>query len=594
MKDVTKETEYDASFKDVLRLFAHVSLKYKKYAYTAALNPLSSVFTYIGIPFFASKVVTSIALQDGDYTKNMLYLCVVALLAILTNKIGFISLMKMNAAVLGDLTMMSFSALLKRSVSFHANNIGGKLVTHGLDLENAYSTFVVPLFTNVSSIFLSTTIGLIVVFSQSFVMGCYLLGVVTVLSIWLRLDSKHRSSARKKRHIAQKAVISHFSDSIVNAATVKTFASEEFEQQEQSKLSKTLVELRQYDWVWAGTNGNRMAAFLVLSVIGLLMILNISYESDSTGAISTGLFAFSYILTLIIRLFVVTALTMTMEEAILKAKPMTKLLAEQVEIEDVVNAVPLDVTNGEILLRDVSFSYTDSSKNEEVFTQLNLHIQPGEKIGLVGPSGGGKTTFTRLLLRFDDINSGTITIDGQDITKVTQSSLRSNIGFVPQEPLLFHRTVKENISYGKPNETEKNIIKAAKNAHAMEFIEKLPDGMDTIVGERGVKLSGGQRQRVAIARALLKSAPILLLDEATSALDSESERLVQASLDTLMKGKTSIVIAHRLSTIQKMDRIIVLDDGKIVEEGKHEDLIKHKGGLYAKLWSHQSGGFLQD
>jgi ATP-binding cassette subfamily B protein len=197
------------------------------------------------------------------------------------------------------------------------------------------------------------------------------------------------------------------------------------------------------------------------------------------------------------------------------------------------------------------------------------------------------------LLRFDDIDSGAITVDGQNIAEVTQDSLRQAISYVPQEPLLFHRSVSENIAYGQPDASKAAIAKAATSAHAADFIEKLADGYDTVVGERGVKLSGGQRQRVAIARAILKNAPILVLDEATSALDSESEVLIQDALWKLMEGRTAIVIAHRLSTIQKMDRIIVLEDGQITEEGTHKQLLKQKG-TYAKLWAHQSGGFLEE
>jgi ATP-binding cassette subfamily B protein len=297
---------------------------------------------------------------------------------------------------------------------------------------------------------------------------------------------------------------------------------------------------------------------------------------------------------MIVRLFVLTTLTRQIEESMLKAKPMTHILSERAEIIDTKDASELLLHNGAVELNEVSFEYVEDKTSERVFSNLKLSIKPGEKVGLIGPSGGGKTTFTRLLLRFDDIQSGIITIDGQNIAEVTQHSLRSNIGYVPQEPLLFHRTVKENIAYGKLDATDNEIRQAAKAAHALEFIESLPKGFDTIVGERGIKLSGGQRQRVAIARAMLKNAPILLLDEATSALDSESEQLVQSSLDTLMKHKTAIVIAHRLSTIQKMDRIIVLDDGKIVEQGSHTELLKNKKGLYTRLWKHQSGGFLTD
>ncbi|HPD99403.1 MAG TPA: ATP-binding cassette domain-containing protein, partial [Candidatus Saccharibacteria bacterium] len=230
---------------------------------------------------------------------------------------------------------------------------------------------------------------------------------------------------------------------------------------------------------------------------------------------------------------------------------------------------------------------------QPLFTDFNVSMKAGQKVGLVGPSGGGKSTITKLLLRMMDVTSGEISIDGQNITDVAQDELRNVIAYVPQEPILFHRTLKENIAYGHPQATQQQIIAAAKAAHADEFIALLPKGYDTLVGERGVKLSGGQRQRVAIARAMLKNAPILLLDEATSALDSDNEQLIQKALWSLMNNRTAIVIAHRLSTIQKMDRILVIDNGIIIEDGTHETLLQ-QNGLYASLWAHQSGGFVVD
>lgn len=264
-------------------------------------------------------------------------------------------------------------------------------------------------------------------------------------------------------------------------------------------------------------------------------------------------------------------------------------------VKDQSDAKPLLVKQGDIRFDQVDFAYGGHRK---VLDHFSLHIRPGEKVGLVGRSGAGKSTIVNLLLRFYDLEAGHIFIDGQDITQVTQNSLRSNIGMVTQDTSLLHRSVRENILYGRPGATEAEMISAATRAEAHDFIQTLCDpkgrtGYDAHVGERGVKLSGGQRQRIAIARVMLKDAPILLLDEATSALDSEVEAAIQSSLYQLMEGKTVVAIAHRLSTIAAMDRLIVLDQGRIIEEGDHEALLR-RGGLYAKLWAHQSGGFLGD
>jgi len=259
------------------------------------------------------------------------------------------------------------------------------------------------------------------------------------------------------------------------------------------------------------------------------------------------------------------------------------------EIPDTADARELVVSRGEIAIEHLTFNYPEMP----VFKNLSLRIASGERVGLVGRSGAGKSTLIRLLLHHHDLDSGRITIDGTDIAAVTQESLRNAISVVPQEPLLFHRTVAENISYGKPEATREEIVYAAGLAQADGFIRHIPSGYDALVGERGVKLSGGERQRIAIARAILKDAPILLLDEATSALDSESEVAIQTALHKLMEGKTVIAIAHRLSTLREMDRIIVLDQGQIVEDGAHDELLK-AGGMYAELWGHQAGGFLQD
>lgn len=266
------------------------------------------------------------------------------------------------------------------------------------------------------------------------------------------------------------------------------------------------------------------------------------------------------------------------------------IINQPLQIKDAQDAQLLKISRGEIIFENVDFHYYKNSP--ALFSNKNLTIKAGEKVGLVGHSGGGKTTFVNLILRLFDVSSGRILIDDQDISKVTQESLRSSISVIPQDPSLFHRSLFENISYGSDYE-KSAVIEAAKKSHAHEFIENLPQGYEALVGERGVKLSGGQRQRIAIARAFLKNSPILILDEATSQLDSLTESLIQDSLENLMKNKTTIVIAHRLSTLKHMDRILVFDKGKIIEDGSHQELLDLQGH-YKKLWDNQVGGFILD
>jgi len=260
------------------------------------------------------------------------------------------------------------------------------------------------------------------------------------------------------------------------------------------------------------------------------------------------------------------------------------------DIRDRPGATDILVTRGEVAFDGVSFAY---DHKKPIFDRLSLTISAGQRVGLIGHSGAGKTTLVTLLMRLYDVQQGAIRVEGQNIAEVTQASLRRSIGLIPQDVILFHRTLLDNIRYGRPGASDAEVLRAAERAHAHEFITALPDGYCTLVGERGVKLSGGQRQRIAIARALLKDAPILLLDEATSALDSESEALIQAGMNEAMAGKTVVAIAHRLSTLAHLDRLLVIEKGQIVEDGAHAELLA-KGGVYAALWRRQVGGFLTD
>jgi ABC-type multidrug transport system fused ATPase/permease subunit len=329
---------------------------------------------------------------------------------------------------------------------------------------------------------------------------------------------------------------------------------------------------------------------LALAVqVGLLMGAVLLWQK---GLVTVGDFVLIqvYVLGLIDRVWGIGNTLRRVYDGFADASEMLDIIERPLAITDAQGAKPLALGSGRIELRDVTFAF-DSER--PVLKGFSFAIAGGEKVALVGPSGAGKSTITRLLLRLYDPSEGAVTIDGQDIKTITQESLRKAISYVPQESVLFHRSLKENIAYGKPEASDEEIIEAAKRAHCHDFISTLPQGYETLVGERGIKLSGGERQRVAIARAILKNAPILILDEATSSLDSESEAHIQAALVELMQGKTVIAIAHRLSTIMKMDRIIVMEQGNVVLTGTHRELVAGETNLYKKLWDIQAGGFIR-
>jgi ATP-binding cassette subfamily B protein len=575
----------------ILRLFVQTTLRFKKYLPLAVFYALSGVLLSTVIPLLVGKMIASLVVPNSDPFSYLPWLVAAAFVGFLGNRYGFRGLMHMQAKGARYLQERSLDALLKRSVGFHNNNIGGKLVSDTIDLPNSYLQLGGAFFVNLIPFSIVLIVGTTLVFVHSALLGLIVL-VMCLLTLFSGLiDRKFRINMRLRQIDATKAATAHIADTIVNVQTVKAFAREDRELNEVRKLGDEVVDARLSNWITAGNYGSFRLAGLIAMQIGLVVAI-VKLVQQSPEVLGVGIFAFSFTIMLATRLFEVNFLLRSIDEALMHAAPMTEILHEQPEILDAPDAKPLHIKKGVVDLDGVSFQYPDSKTNN-VFSKLDLHIKSGEKIGLVGPSGGGKSTLTRLLLRFEDTTAGAISIDDQHIAEVTQASLREAIAYVPQEPLLFHRSIRENIAYSKIDATDADIRWAARLAHADDFIKTLPDAYETIVGERGVKLSGGQRQRIAIARAILKDAPILVLDEATSALDSESEVLIQDALRELMKGRTTIVIAHRLSTIQKMDRILVLEDGNITEEGSHKVLLGKKG-TYAKLWKHQSGGFLEE
>jgi ATP-binding cassette subfamily B protein len=578
--------------KQTLRLYWSVTWQHRRDTILASLLLVSSILLGVFMPFFASKVLADIVTRGASLWIYFGFFTGVAVVGVLLNTIGIRNSMKLQAKVMRELNDHVFEHLMERSVGFYNNQIGGKLVSDALEFVTSYGLLFNVGYINGASFIATTLIGLILVFISNWIIGLAILLLLVGLTYWSVIETRKRSNLRTQRLTISKQLVSHLSDNIVNAVTVKTFANENTEIRENRAVSKHLSEVRMIDWQRTTTSESERMGVLLLMQVTLITLL-IVLTKHNTHLLGTGIFAFTYTLTLINRFFTVNTLVRQIEDGFLQAAPITGLLDQPIEIADAPDAKRLRVTKGDIECKGVAFNYADASSDDKVFADLNLHILPGQKIGLVGHSGGGKSTLTRLLLRFDDISDGSITIDGQDIREVSQRSLRQQISYVPQEPLLFHRTIRENIAYGNTKVSQARIEQAAELAYAHDFITKLPLGYDTVVGERGVKLSGGQRQRIAIARAVLKDAPILVLDEATSALDSESEKAIQKALWKLMKGKTTVIVAHRLSTIQRMDRILVLNDGKIVEDGSHNELLA-SDKTYAKLWKHQSGGFIEE
>ena len=552
--------------------------------------PLAGLLLDTLLPYFLTQAVGTFTSNNTELMWQLLTVAaVVALVGVGLNFLGFQSLVHHQVRVRSDLTQTALRDILAKDNAFFSSQKIGALIGKFIDFINAHEGLqdLVVIRTLIFS--LNMVVGITLIFMHSWVLGWIVLGLIVGLLIGIRVSLRLRQPLRQARKDMVGTINGAIADTISNNLTVKTFAQETFELQQITRLTDIYQRLFQRDFRW--TSSEASLRLLVMSSVQIVAIAIIA-TMLTQGQIELGIaiFIIAYLQRIAAQLFTLGELVNGYDKLFLQAAPMTEILLTRPTITDAPNASTLHVTKGDIELRRVSYAYSDAPETD-VITDLSLHIPAGQRVGVVGTSGAGKTTLTKLLLRFDDIRKGELLIDEQDIQHVTQASLRQALAYVPQEPLLFHRTLRENIAYSKPEATDTEVRQAAKAANALEFIERLPRGLDTVVGERGIKLSGGQRQRVAIARAILKNAPILILDEATSALDSESEKLIQASLEGLMKNRTSIVIAHRLSTIAKLDRIIVLEDGHIVEDGTHDALLQQHG-IYAKLWNHQSGGFI--
>ena len=589
-----------ATTKRTLSLFWHYTKKYPLYFWTGSIGVVLAIIIQGTLPPFIIakafvRLQTAYVLHQTVSFSSMLpyiigFLVCMVLGFILWRVQGY-AVWQYEIRVSRDMITDVFNHVQRQSERFHADRFGGALVSQSNKFVSAYERlmdeFTWGMLTGSTVFIASTTVMLFVAPKFALLLIAVIIVYIAIMSRRIRRQfpyNRREAESDTKRTAA-------LADAITNVGNIRTFAEEDYELERFHKAAthtflssrKLSVEVFKTDSISQSiTNGLRIVSVL----FGIFAITNLHANAAVLYLVVT------YTVAIVDNLYQFSRIVRNVNRSFGDAAEMTEILDMQPEVKDRPDADEPELARGEVVFENVDFQFADKNQ-KPLFEHLNVKLKPGEKIGLVGHSGGGKTTITKLLLRFMDIQGGRITIDGHDIATMTQANLRRHIAYVAQEPLLFHRSLAENISYGSPEADDEAIHGVAKLAHADDFIRELADGYDTMVGERGVKLSGGQRQRVVIARAMLKNAPILVLDEATSALDSESEALIQDALWKLMEGRTAIVIAHRLSTIQHMDRIIVLDKGKVVEQGTHKELIR-QDGAYAALWKRQSGGFLED
>ncbi len=488
---------------------------------------------------------------------------------------------------MAGLRKQAFSCMIGHSHSFFANHFSGSLTNKIGKYARSFEKITDRMMTDGLPLIVrgvGTVIAIHTLFPKySYILGIFCIVFIITAFIYIRFKLKYDTIASE----ADSKTTGVLADSIGNHSSIQLFTGQEHEELHVGGVIDDQRRKTNFNWnLWEGLFAIQSLYAFVIEFIIFWFVLG----DWGLGLITLPVIVLLqvYLTRLFDNLFNFGAIVRAYYESFADAQEMAIILSTPYEICDQPTEV-LDHVKGEVVFDNVTYVYENN--NSEVLANFSLTIPAGQKIALVGSSGAGKTTFVRLLMRFFNLNSGKVTIDGVDISKISQKNLRDKIAFVPQDPVLFHRTLLENIRYGRRGATDEEVLSAARLAHCDEFIDALPKRYETYVGERGVKLSGGERQRVAIARAILKNAPILILDEATSSLDSHSESLIQDALHTLIKGKTTIVIAHRLSTIREMDRIIVLDKGKIIEDGTHDELASKAGGLYKKLWDLQAGGF---
>lgn len=586
MKDNTKNT---------LKYYWAAMINHKVTGWILALGVvfgaiLDSIVPILSKNFF--NVLYDGGVKDRVLTRLMQILVFIAIIKFIRWLLWRIASFTINffeSKSMVDLSRQCFDYLQKHSFSYFSNNFPGSIVKKHKSFINTFEFLVDQLFFEIIPGIVSVIVMIFVLAKVNIFLGWGMFGWMVVFLLINWWFTKYKLKFDIQRSEAETATSGLLSDTISNNINIKLFNGYIYESDTYGNLSLNLHKIRKFTWDM-GAIFYGVQSFLMLVLEVLILYFSVRLWQKDMLTVGDFVLIQSYLFSAVMLVWDFGRIMMKIYERLADAEEMTVILKLPHQIVDSNNAKKLRVKRGEIRFENVGFKYEDS---QDVVKNLNLTINPGQTVALVGLSGSGKSTITKLLLRLYDVTGGRILVDGNDITSVTQDSLRNNISLVPQDPILFHRSLMENIRYGKVDASDEEVIRAAKLAYCDEFISKLKDGYNSTVGDRGIKLSGGERQRVAIARAILKNSPILVLDEATSSLDSESEKYIQKSLTNLMKNKTVLIIAHRLSTIKRADRIIVLSKRKIVEDGIHSELINNKKGIYRKLWGIQVGGFIK-